>query len=216
MSQDAAKIMLDQREKMITNHLIERGISDQRVIEAMRKTERELFIPEQYIFDAYGDHPLPISDGQTISQPYIVALMSQLCQLKGDEKVLEIGSGSGYQAAILSQLASEIYSIERIKNLKETAENNLRKFGCTNVEVIHGDGYKGLPEKAPFDVIILTAAPERIPEILTDQLASGGRIVAPVGASTQKLLRISKDENGLHSEEIIHVRFVPMVQGCNK
>ena len=194
MNRDTAKIMHDQREKMITNHLVARGISDQRVIEAMRRTERELFIPEQYMVDAYGDHPLPISDGQTISQPYIVALMSQLCQLKGDERVLEIGSGSGYQTAILSQLASKIYSIERIKNLKETAEKNLKNFGSKNVEVIHGDGYKGLPEKAPFDVIILTAAPEKIPEILTDQLSSGGRLIAPEGSSLQKLIRISKDE----------------------
>lgn len=216
MNRDTAKIMHDQREKMITNHLVARGISDQRVIEAMRRTERELFIPEQYMVDAYGDHPLPISDGQTISQPYIVALMSQLCQLKGDERVLEIGSGSGYQTAILSQLASKIYSIERIKNLKETAEKNLKNFGSKNVEVIHGDGYKGLPEKAPFDVIILTAAPEKIPEILTDQLSSGGRLIAPEGSSLQKLIRISKDEKGLHSEEITHVRFVPMIQGYNK
>ncbi len=211
-----SKIMHEQREKMIKNHLIARGISDPRVIEAMRKTEREMFIPEQYMVDAYGDHPLPIGDGQTISQPYIVALMSQLCQLKGDEKVLEIGSGSGYQTAILSQLASEIYSIERIKNLKEKAEKNLMKFGCKNVELIHGDGYKGLPEKAPFDVIILTAAPETIPEALTDQLASGGRLIAPAGSSIQKLFCISKDGQELHTEEIIHVRFVPMVQGYNK
>lgn len=211
-----SKIMHEQREKMITNHLIARGISDQRVIEAMRKTKRELFIPEQYMVDAYGDHPLPIGDGQTISQPYIVALMSQLCQLKGDEKVLEIGSGSGYQTAILSLLASEIYSIERIKNLKETAEKNLIKFGCKNVKLIHGDGYKGLPEQAPFDVIILTAAPDTLPEILIDQLASKGRLVAPVGSSVQKLIRISKDGEKLHSEEIIHVRFVPMIKGYNK
>ncbi len=211
-----SKILHEQREKMITNHLIARDISDQRVIEAMLKTERELFIPEQYIFDAYGDHPLPIGDGQTISQPYIVALMSQLCQLKGNERVLEIGSGSGYQTAILSHLASEIYSIERIKNLKETAEKNLVKSGCKNVKLIHGDGYKGLPEKAPFDVIILTAAPEAIPEALIDQLASGGRLVAPVGSSIQKLIRISKDQKDLHYEEITHVRFVPMVQGYNK
>jgi protein-L-isoaspartate(D-aspartate) O-methyltransferase len=201
---------------MIRHHLLERGVSDPRVIEAMREVAREDFIPDQYIVDAYGDHPLPISDGQTISQPYIVALMSQLCLLKGDEKVLEIGSGSGYQTAILSRLAAEIYSIERIKNLKETAEKNIAKPGCANVTLIHGDGYMGLPEKSPFDVIILTASPEKIPAPLTEQLAMGGRLVAPVGDKIQKLIRITKTAEGLHSEDIIHVRFVPMVPGFNK
>jgi protein-L-isoaspartate(D-aspartate) O-methyltransferase len=136
--------------------------------------------------------------------------------LKGDEKVLEIGSGSGYQTAILSRLAAQIYSIERIKSLKETAEKNINKPGCANVTLIHGDGYLGLPEKAPFDAIILTAAPGSIPEPLTDQLAIGGRLVAPVGDKIQKLIRVTKTAEGLHFEDIIHVRFVPMIPGCNK
>ena len=216
MDKTKAEIMNEQKEKMINHHLLERGISDLRVIAAMREVSREQFIPDQYMVDAYGDHPLPISDGQTISQPYIVALMSQLCMLKGNEKVLEIGSGSGYQTAILSRLAAEIYTIERIKSLKETAEKNINKLGCTNVVLIHGDGYLGLQEKAPFDAIIVTAAPETIPEPLTDQLAIGGRLVAPVGDKTQKLIRITKNAEGLIFEDIIHVRFVPMVPGCNK
>lgn len=216
MKIDKHIIMNEQREKMINNHLAARGINDARVIEAMRSIDRELFIPEQYMVDAYGDHPLPIGEGQTISQPYIVALMSQLSSLKGDEKVLEIGCGSGYQAAVLSKLADQVYSIERIKKLKESSETLLKKLGYVNVEVILGDGYLGLPEKAPFDVILLTAAPDEIPQALVDQLAPGGRLIAPVGGSTQKLIKITKTATGLKTEDIIYVRFVPMVPGCNK
>lgn len=216
MNKDKAAIMNEQKEKMIRHHLIERGVTDPGVIDAMRRISREDFIPDQYMVDAYGDHPLPISDGQTISQPYIVALMTQLCLLKGQERVLEIGSGSGYQTAILSSLAAEVYSIERIKKLKDTAEKNIGKSGCPNVVLIHGDGYMGLPEKAPFDVIIITAAPEKIPEPLLEQLAPGGRLVAPVGEKIQKLIRITKKADGLHYEDIIHVRFVPMLPGFNK
>lgn len=216
MKIDKHIIMNEQREKMINNHLAARGINDARVIEAMRSIDRELFIPEQYMVDAYGDHPLPIGEGQTISQPYIVALMSQLSSLKGDEKVLEIGCGSGYQAAVLSKLADQVYSIERIKKLKKSSETLLKKLGYVNVEVILGDGYLGLPEKAPFDVILLTAAPDEIPQPLVDQLAPGGRLIAPVGGSTQKLIKITKTAAGLKTEDIIYVRFVPMVPGCNK
>ena len=216
MKSDKQSIMNDQREKMINNHLIARGISDKRVIEAMRRIDRELFIPDQYMVDAYGDHPLPIGEGQTISQPYIVALMSQLCSFKGDEKVLEIGCGSGYQAAVLSILAAEIYSIERIKNLYDSSKALLKHLGFPNVEVILGDGYHGLPDKAPFDVIILTAAPGEIPPALLEQLAPEGRLIAPVGGSVQKLIKITSTGSGLQTEEIIHVRFVPKVPGCNK
>lgn len=216
MKIDKQIIMNEQREKMITNHLIARGISDTRVLEAMRNIDRELFVPDQYMVDAYGDHPLPIGDGQTISQPYIVALMSQLSGLKGDEKVLEIGCGSGYQAAILSKLAAQVYSIERIKKLKESSESLLKKLGFENIEVILGDGYLGLPAKAPFDVILLTAAPDEIPDVLIAQLAPGGRLIAPVGGSTQKLIRITRTGKGIKTEDIIYVRFVPMVPGCNK
>lgn len=216
MKIDKQIIMNEQREKMITNHLMARGISDTRVLEAMKNIDRELFVPDQYMVDAYGDHPLPIGDGQTISQPYIVALMSQLSVLKGDEKVLEIGCGSGYQAAILSKLSAQVYSIERIKKLKESSESLLKKLGFENIEVILGDGYLGLPAKAPFDVILLTAAPDEIPDVLIAQLAPGGRLIAPVGGSTQKLIRITRTGKGIKTEDIIYVRFVPMVPGCNK
>jgi len=216
MKNDKQSIMNDQREKMINNHLIARGISDKRVIEAMRRIDRELFIPDQYMIDAYGDHPLPIGEGQTISQPYIVALMSQLCSFKGDEKVLEIGCGSGYQAAVLSILAAQVYSIERIKNLYNSSKALLKNLGYSNVEVIPGDGYLGLPDKAPFDVIILTAAPGEPPPALLEQLAPGGRMIAPVGGSVQQLIKVTSTEKGLQTEEIIHVRFVPMVPGYNK
>jgi len=200
---------------MIREHISSRDISDQRVIDAMRETERELFIQEKYFIDAYGDHPLPIGHGQTISQPYIVALMSQLCEFTGEEKVLEIGCGSGYQAAILSRLAKEIYSIERIDALAQKAGQILSDTGCLNVKVIHGDGFEGLPDEAPFDVILLTAAPDRIPQKLIDQLADNGRLIAPVGESIQKLIKIVRKGENILSEVITYVRFVPMVKGSN-
>lgn len=215
MTIDKKEIMKQQRERMIREHLTSRDISDQRVIDAMRSTERELFIQEKYFIDAYGDHPLPIGHGQTISQPYIVALMSQLCEFTGEEKVLEIGCGSGYQAAILSKLAKEVYSIERIEALASKAIQLLSDTGCLNVRVIHGDGFEGYPEAAPFDVILLTAAPDRIPQKLIDEIADGGRLIAPVGESVQKLVKIVKKGENIHTEVITYVRFVPMVKGSN-
>lgn len=215
MDIDRNKIMREQRERMIREHLISRDITDQRVIEAMRETERELFIQDKYFIDAYGDHPLPIGHGQTISQPYIVALMSQLCELTGEEKVLEIGCGSGYQAAILSKLAKEVYSIERIEALAKKAEQLLKDTGCLNVKVIHGDGFEGYPEAAPFDAILLTAAPDRIPQKLVDELADGGILVAPVGESVQKLVKITRRGDNIYTDIITYVRFVPMVKGFN-
>jgi len=215
MTIDKKEIMKQQRERMIREHLTSRDITDQRVIDAMRSTERELFIQEKYFIDAYGDHPLPIGHGQTISQPYIVALMSQLCEFTGEEKVLEIGCGSGYQAAILSKLAKEVYSIERIEALASRAVQLLSDTGCLNVRVIHGDGFEGYPEAAPFDVILLTAAPDRIPQKLIDEIADGGRLIAPVGESVQKLVKIVKKGENILTEVITYVRFVPMVKGSN-
>ncbi|HOP28123.1 MAG TPA: protein-L-isoaspartate(D-aspartate) O-methyltransferase [Spirochaetota bacterium] len=215
MAIDKKEIMKQQRERMIREHLTSRDITDQRVIDAMRETERELFIQEKYFVDAYGDHPLPIGHGQTISQPYIVALMSQLCEFTGEEKVLEIGCGSGYQAAILSKLAKQIFSIERIEALANKAEQILSDTGCSNVNVIHGDGFDGYPAAAPFDVILLTAAPDRIPQKLIDELADEGRLIAPVGESVQKLVKITKKGDNIHTEIITYVRFVPMVKGSN-
>lgn len=215
MKIDKEKIMKDQRDLMIKEHLIARGISDKRVIEVMSKLQRERFVPSKHLVDSYGDHPIPIGHNQTISQPYIVALMSELCEFKGDEKVLEIGCGSGYQAAILSALAGRIFSIERIKPLAESAEKTLLELSCDNVKVIHNDGFDGLIEEAPFDVIILTAAPEVIPQALIDQLAEGGRLVAPVGKSVQELIRLKKESGRITSETFTYVCFVPMVKGYN-
>ena len=200
---------------MIDEHLKARGIVDPRVLAAMASIKRENFIPDKYLVDAYGDHPVPIGSNQTISQPYIVALMSQLCEFSGTEKVLEIGCGSGYQAAVLSRLAAEVYSIERIKTLAESSGIRLLQEGCLNVTVVHGDGYCGLPERAPFDVIIVTAAPVVIPEKLVDQLAENSRMVLPVGDSVQKLLRLTRMGGEIITEDFAYVRFVPMVKGYN-
>jgi protein-L-isoaspartate(D-aspartate) O-methyltransferase len=215
MKIDKETIMRDQRDWMIKEHLIARGISDERVLKIMGSLQRERFVPSKYMVDSYGDHPIPIGHNQTISQPYIVALMSELCEFKGEEKVLEIGCGSGYQAAILSALAGKVFSIERIKPLAESAEIILKELGCANVKVIHSDGFKGLTEEAPFDVIILTAAPDILPQTLIDQMAEGGRLVAPVGNTVQQLIRLRKKSGEIISETLTYVSFVPMVEGFN-
>ena len=215
MDIDKEKIMKEQRLRMINDHLSARGIKDRRVLEIMGNLKREKFVSSKYLTDSYGDHPIPIGHNQTISQPYIVALMSELCEFSGDEKVLEIGSGSGYQTAILSSLSNRVFSIERIKPLAERAKRILSELGCDNVTVIHNDGYNGFIEEAPFDVIMLTAAPEKIPAELINQLADGGKLVAPVGSRTQQLIRIKKICGNIISETITYVTFVPMVQGCS-
>ncbi len=215
MKIDKETIMKTQRELMINDHLIARGITDRRVLNIMGSLQREEFVPAKYMVDSYGDHPIPIGHNQTISQPYIVALMTELCELKGDEKVLEIGCGSGYQSAVLSALAGKVFSIERIKPLAESAVQILKKTGCENVKVIHNDGFNGLAEEAPFDVIILTAAPDEIPQTLIDQLAEGGRLVAPVGGMVQQLQLLRKKSGGIITETITYVSFVPMLKGFN-
>jgi protein-L-isoaspartate(D-aspartate) O-methyltransferase len=167
--------------------------------------------------DPYGDHPLPIAGNQTISQPYIVALMTELADLAPGEKVLEIGTGSGYQSAVLSRLAREVYSIEIVPELARESAERLRKLGYGNVTVREGDGYRGWPEHAPFDAILVTAAPDRIPQPLLDQLAPGGRMVIPVGSFFQELKVLSKDRNGKITEkDILPVRFVPMTGEIEK
>ncbi len=198
---------------MVKNQIEERGVTDQRVLHAMRTVERHLFIPSHVISEAYNDHPLPIGHGQTISQPYIVALMTELCELRGVEKILEVGTGSGYQAAILSLLAKKVYSIEIVEPLGKNARSLLKKMGYGNVEVRIGDGYKGWPEEAPFDRIILTASPPVIPQTLIDQLADGGILVSPEGEFMQELVRIRKNGDRITKESITYVRFVPMVHG---
>ena len=197
---------------MIKDQLEKRGITDKRVLEAIRNTPRHQFVPDEYADKAYIDGPLPIGYGQTISQPYVVALMSELLQLEGSEKVLEIGTGSGYQAAILSQLSSRVFSIEIVKNLVDKSTLLLKKQGYHNITVRHGDGYKGWEEEAPFDAIIVTASPETVPTELMRQLKTGGRMVLPVGKRLQKLKVITKNEQGNISEKTItSVRFVPMI-----
>ena len=197
---------------MVKNQLERRGIHDEGVLRVMRETPRHLFVPENLRDLAYEDGPLPIGEGQTISQPYIVALMTELLELNGDERILEIGTGSGYQSAILSPLVKEVYSIEIIKSLAEKADEKLKEMQYHNVTVKWGDGYQGCAEYAPYDAIIVTAAPDRIPQILIDQIKIGGRLVVPVGTYFQKLKVITKMKNGdVGEKNIISVRFVPMV-----
>jgi len=198
--------------KMVKSQLISRDIKDKRVLQAMENTPRHLFIPESMSSFAYSDRPLPIGEGQTISQPYIVAIMTELLELKGDEKVLEIGTGSGYQAAILAQLVDTCYTIELLQPLADRASGVLKKLGYQNVIAKCDDGYKGWPEHAPFDCIIITAAPEEIPEKLVGQLKINGRMVVPVGDFFQQLVLITKTEKGISKKNIIPVRFVPMVK----
>ncbi len=201
------------RERMVNKQIEARGISNKRVLDAMRKVKRHKFVPGIHIPSAYEDHPLPIGHGQTISQPYIVALMSELCELDGNEKVLEIGTGSGYQAAVLSLLAREVYSIEIVEPLGKSAAKKLKDYGYSNVKVMIGDGYKGWSEHAPFDVIILTASPPQIPKTLIEQLADNGILVAPEGETVQRLVKITRKGDNYQKEIITYVRFVPMVPG---
>ena len=196
---------------MVVHQIHARGIRDSLVLRTMRETPRHLFVPEYLERNAYIDRPLPIGEEQTISQPYIVALMTELLRLTGKEKVLEIGTGSGYQAAVLSPLVKEVYTIEIVESLAESAKERLINLGYDNVIVKWGDGYKGWPEHAPFDCVIVTAAPEYIPKALVEQLKIGGRLVIPVGSFYQELKVITKAKDGIKEESIIPVRFVPMV-----
>ena len=200
----------DLRNRMVDEQIVGRGIHDPVVIAALREVPREAFVPAYLRSEAYEDSPLPIGAGQTISQPYIVALMTDLLGLDGDEKVLEIGTGSGYQAAVLGAIAREVYTIEIVEPLAEQARARLRELGFDNVHVRAGDGYRGWPEEAPFDGIVLTAAPPAIPQPLIDQLAVGGILVAPVGDVEQELVTMVKTATGLERREVIPVRFVPM------
>ena len=208
--------MADERNEMVREQIQARGISDARVLQAMRDVKRHLFVPRESSDDAYEDYPLPIGEGQTISQPYIVALMSELFELKAEDRVLEIGTGSGYQAAILARLAGEVYSMEIVPSLGEAASKRLDLLGYENVRVRIGDGYKGWPEEAPFNAIIVTAAPPEIPQALVDQLADGGRMVVPVGTNYQELMLITRDKDRVSRRVITAVRFVPMVKGTEE
>jgi len=201
------------RARMVRDQIESRGVRNTAVLEAMRAIPRHLFVPEGYRSMAYGDYPLPIGCGQTISQPYVVALMTELLDLKPGSRVLEVGTGSGYQAAILGRMAKEVYTIEIVPELARSAARRLEHFGYGNIFVREGDGYEGWPEKAPFDRIILTAAPD-VPKALTDQLVAGGKLVAPVGEGLQQLVVIQKRQDGsIERKTTIPVQFVPMVPG---
>lgn len=199
-----------ERNRMVDEQIVRRGVSDVQVLAAMRKVPRHEFVPESYREYAYADEPLPIGEGQTISQPYIVALMTESLRIGKDSRVLEIGTGSGYQAAVLAEIAKEVYSIEIIESLASGAKATLERLGYDNVHVRAGDGYRGWPEKAPFDAIIVTAAPPHIPEPLIEQLNVGGRLSIPVGDVYQELVLITKTEDGVVKKDVLPVRFVPM------
>ena len=200
-----------QRQRMVTEQLKARGISDERVLNAMNKVPREEFVPPDSRAGSYEDGPLPIGYGQTISQPYIVAFMTEQLRLKPSDRVLEIGTGSGYQAAILAELMSEVYSIEIVEPLAKNAEATLQRLGYENVHVKIGDGYKGWPEAAPFDAIIVTCAPDKVPQPLVDQLKDDGRMVIPVGDRfAQELYLLEKKNGQLKQSATLPVRFVPM------
>lgn len=200
-----------QRQEMVRTQLQGRDITDEAVLAVMEQVPRHLFVPEAERARAYADHPLPIGLRQTISQPYIVAYMTQALGVEEGDRVLEIGTGSGYQAAVLSLLAAEVYTIEILPPLAERARKQLVELGYDNVQVRAGDGYFGWPERAPFDGIMVTAAPDHVPPRLVEQLAPGGRLVMPVGDRYQELVRITRGEEGTTTfERLLPVRFVPM------
>jgi protein-L-isoaspartate(D-aspartate) O-methyltransferase len=209
-------VTLLKRQQMVDEQIVVRGVIDPRVLAAMLKVERDLFIPTALGKAAYADEPLPIGYGQTISQPYIVAYMTEALDLGPNDRILEIGTGSGYQAAILAELAKEVYTIELVEPLAEAARERLASLGYGNVEVTCGDGYEGLPEKAPFDAIMVTAAPPEIPEGLIAQLKTLGRMIVPVGSFFQELYLITKKATGLDTKPLLPVRFVPMVHAQKK
>jgi len=204
------------REKMIKEQILERGITDPRLLNALLKVKRHLFVGPAFQADAYGDFPLPIEEGQTISQPYIVAIMTTVIAPDYKKKVLEIGTGSGYQAAVLAELAREVYTIEINPKLARKSKELLKSLGYRNIRCRTGDGYLGWPEAAPFDGIIVTCAPDHIPPPLIEQLAVGGRMVIPISYSTtvQDLLLVEKLANGkLKKTNLIPVLFVPLIRG---
>jgi protein-L-isoaspartate(D-aspartate) O-methyltransferase len=201
-----------ERENMIDSQLRRRGIYDERVLAAMARVHRHRFVPEQFQSRSYEDHPIPIAEGQTISQPYIVAFMLEALGLKPDSKVLEVGTGSGYQTALLAELSGHVYSLERLPRLAAEARETLSRLGYSNVTVILGDGSQGLPEAAPFDGIIVSAAAPRVPPALLEQLGENGRMVIPIGPSdAQELLLVEKQKDRVVTQRLEGCRFVPLI-----
>jgi protein-L-isoaspartate(D-aspartate) O-methyltransferase len=200
------------RAEMVRSQIRMRGVTDEKVLAAMLKVERHLFVPETYREAAYEDFPLPVGDGQTISQPYIVAFMTEALELSKSDKVLEIGTGSGYQAAILAEICDSVYTIEIFPSLGNSARELLEELGYNNIFVKIGDGYQGWEEYAPYDAVIVTCAPTHIPQKLQEQLADGGRMIIPVGGNyTQELVLLKKKGGKLIKEDVLPVRFVPMI-----
>ena len=215
LAQDGWDDVRERRLDMVERQIRERGVVDERVLEVMRTVPRERFVPPDAARHAYEDTPLAIGFGQTISQPYIVAYMTEALDVQPRHRVLEIGTGSGYQAAVLGQLAREVYTIEIVSGLARTASSVLAELGYSNVHVREGDGYAGWPEQAPFDRIIVTAAPDEIPQPLIDQLAPGGRLVIPVGSQgeTQWMTIVERTGAGVVERRTIPVQFVPFTRG---
>jgi protein-L-isoaspartate(D-aspartate) O-methyltransferase len=208
----------EKREEMVSSQLVTRGISDKKVLEAFRKVPRHYFVPEEYQRYAYADQPLPIGYGQTISQPYVVAYMTEILEILPGEKVLEIGTGSGYQAAILLEMEAEVYTVEIVKPLSIRSESILNRLGYKGFHIMTGDGYLGWPEYAPFNAILVTCSPTEVPPALVSQLAEGGKMIIPVGQEgyVQHLFLLEKVNGKIKEKKVMAVRFVPMVNEKDK
>jgi protein-L-isoaspartate(D-aspartate) O-methyltransferase len=213
MSGNGSQPFSEERCSMVESQLRQRGIRDERLLAAMSKVPRHEFVSQQNWNEAYADHPIPIAEKQTTSQPYMIAAMVQAAQIKPEDRVLEIGAGSGYQTAVLAELASQVFAVERYASLAEAAQKTLERLGYRNAKIVTGDGSMGLPEAAPFDAIIVSAAAPRIPQALMDQLAIGGRLLVPVGESDQQLLQlVQRNADGTTSVRTLEgCRFVPLI-----
>ena len=201
----------EEKERMVVSQIEARGVKDKKVLEAMRNVARHMFIPENMQSYAYQDEPLPIGQGQTISQPYIVAFMTEVLQLKGDERVLEVGTGSGYQAAILAEIVKEVFTVEIIEELSRQAQKVLEKLDYENIHFKIGDGTLGWKEYAPYDAIMVTAAPAKVPKALQEQLEIHGRLVIPVGSMFQELVLVTREKKKFKKKKLLPVRFVPLI-----